>query len=298
MIKRVKYNTIDFEKYKQCLERSVQNADYAKKEFLDTVVEYRWELLVYGDYEAVMPIPLKKKLGVEFVLMPKLCQQLGVFSEKIDEQLNEQFLNFLNRSYLVFFYAFNKDNYFSTTLQAKNSYHLDRDNYDVVKKNYSVHRRRNVRIIGDLVDHLSFQDVGLEACKTFFCDNAKGIENPEQAEIYFQLMKQLCAQGLGSFAVMHYKNEIQSLVFLYQSQQTSYLSLFVNKKELVNSNFPSIMIDHCLQNFIPSRAFDFMGSMVRSVAQFNERFGAKAYSYPILSHSKLTLFKNLLITRF
>jgi hypothetical protein len=61
MIRRLKYNEIDFEKYSKCLENSAQKNWYARKEVLDQL-SGNWHILVYNDYEAVMPVPLKENL--------------------------------------------------------------------------------------------------------------------------------------------------------------------------------------------------------------------------------------------
>jgi hypothetical protein len=96
MIKRLKYNEIDFEKYTQCLENSEQRKYSASKVFLDVTSKNRWELLVYNDYEAVMPIPYVKKYGIKIVHNPMLCQQLGIFSIKDSVSVNESFvINFI-----------------------------------------------------------------------------------------------------------------------------------------------------------------------------------------------------------
>ena len=100
MIRRVKYKDIDFQKYTKCIQHSVQKNWYAGKEVLDELCG-NWEVLVYEDYKAVLPVPLKKKLGLNFVIMPLFCQQLGVFSEKDNCEINDNFLQFLKRNYWI-----------------------------------------------------------------------------------------------------------------------------------------------------------------------------------------------------
>ena len=119
MIKRLKYNEINFQKYKNCLENSVQRKYSATQEFLDITSGKQWDLLVLNDYEAVMPIPFVRKFGIKFVHNPKLCQQLGVFSKEDSAEINELFLNELNKKYFVWFYGFNDGNQFFTKLKKK-----------------------------------------------------------------------------------------------------------------------------------------------------------------------------------
>ncbi|WP_312762662.1 hypothetical protein [Epilithonimonas sp.] len=285
MIKRLKYHEIDFDKYNACIENSLQNSDYAKREFLDIVTKKSWELIIYDDYEAVMPVPLIVKFGFKIVLMPKLCQQLGIFSNQDSVYINNLFYNYLTNNYIVLFYAFNGNNEVSN-IGLKKSYIIPKDQYSEVKKRYSIHRRRNVRIIGDLENNIIFRNSLKSEDKAFFVENMKGIKKKEDASIYFDLMQTLYEQKLMNIEILEYKNQIESMAGLYCGKTNHYLSLFVNKNPLSNTNIPSIVIDNYLKKTIADQDFDFMGSDVENVAKFNERFGAIAYKYPIVSNSK------------
>ena len=97
MIRRLKYHEIDFEKYTECLEGSEQRKYSATKDFLDITSGKQWELLVYNDYEAIMPIPFVKKFAHKLVVNPKLCQQLGVFSKEDRLEINDLFFSFFEK---------------------------------------------------------------------------------------------------------------------------------------------------------------------------------------------------------
>ena len=293
MIKIVKYSEIDFARYSKCLENASQNADYADKQFLDIVSNRQWFILFYGDYEAVMPVSYVRKYGLTFILMPKLCQQLGVFSKKDDPEINQQFYDFLKQNFLVLIYAFNGDNQFNQNVQKKTSYLIKKNNYSTTKKNYSSHRRRNVRVIGELVGNINLKKEWQEQDKQFFLNNIKGTSKEKDNEHYFEIFEELLKNSIGHLRILQFKNEIQSFVYLFEGKNRRYLSLFINGYPLINPNFPSIMIDHCLQDFIEDKDFDFMGSEVENVAKFNERFGAVSYQYPLLTNDKITLLKNL-----
>ena len=293
MIRIVKYEEIDFARYSECLKNACQNTDYADKQFLDIVSKRQWFLLVDGDYEAVMPVSYVRKYGLTFILMPKLCQQLGVFSKKDDSEINQQFYGFLNQNFLVSIYAFNGDNQFNHSVQKKTSYLIKKSSYSTTKKKYSSHRRRNVRVIGDLVGNISLKKGWQERDKQFFLKNIKGTNKEKDNNQYFEIFGELLQKNIGHLRILEFKDEIQSFVYLFEGKNRRYLSLFINGYPLINPNFPSIMIDHCLQKFIEDKDFDFMGSEVENVAKFNERFGAVSYQYPLLTNGKITLLKNL-----
>ena len=232
-----------------------------------------------------MPVPLIVKFGFKIVLMPKLCQQLGIFSNQDSVYINNLFYNYLTKNYIVLFYAFNGNNEVSN-IGLKKSYIIPKNQYSEVKKRYSIHRRRNVRIIGDLEKNIIFRNSLKSEDKAFFVENMKGIKKKEDASIYFDLMQTLYEQKLMNIEILEYKNQIESMAGLYCVKTNHYLSLFVNKNPLSNTNIPSVVIDNYLKKTIADQDFDFMGSDVENVAKFNERFGAIAYKYPIVSNSK------------
>ena len=84
-IKYIHREHLDEEKYNQCIDSSLQSKIYAFSWYLDIVCD-TWDVLVLNDYEAVMPIPWRKKYGIKYVYPPFWVLQLGVFSnEVIDE---------------------------------------------------------------------------------------------------------------------------------------------------------------------------------------------------------------------
>ncbi|MFT3822367.1 MAG: GNAT family N-acetyltransferase [Chitinophagaceae bacterium] len=53
-----------------------------------------WDALVYGDYEAVMPLTWNSKWGISYLYQPAFMQQLGVFSKAfLDTSLLDEFIS-------------------------------------------------------------------------------------------------------------------------------------------------------------------------------------------------------------
>ncbi len=67
-----------------------------------------------------------RKYGVKIVHNPKLCQQLGVFSKKDDVHLNEVFLEYLEKNYLISTYQFNDINQFLREIRRKKNFYYIR----------------------------------------------------------------------------------------------------------------------------------------------------------------------------
>ena len=86
MIQYVKRQHLDVSKYDFCIENSSQSRIYAFSWYLDIVADH-WDALVLDDYEAVMPVPWKKKYGIKYVVQPYFCQQLGIFSKQNSDDM-------------------------------------------------------------------------------------------------------------------------------------------------------------------------------------------------------------------
>lgn len=52
---------------------------YATTWYLDAVTNDQWDAIISGDYEWIMPIPMKVKFGVKYLPTPLFVQQLGIF---------------------------------------------------------------------------------------------------------------------------------------------------------------------------------------------------------------------------
>lgn len=293
MIKKLKYNEIDWEKYQNCLENSEQYVFFAEKKYLDIIIGKSWQVLVYGDYNAVMPIPLVKKINISFVVMPLQTQQLGIFSKKDKAEINELFIHFLNKNYRVFYYAFNAKNKFLTQLKTKNNYRLISDSYENVKKNYSVHRRRNVRITDDLKNKIIFsENKNIENSKKFFLNNSTDVVKISLLEKMFKNMINLKNNHLLRVYDLLFNHQLVSQAYLLQSPKEEILINFMNDKDFLKYNTSSIILDQIFQKNISERNFNFHGSIIPKIAEFFRRFGAEEETYFYIENSKTQLLKS------
>ena len=62
MINYIEHKDIDFKKWDSCVANSLNRLIYGFSWYLDVVCN-DWDALVYNDYEAVFPLPKRKKWG-------------------------------------------------------------------------------------------------------------------------------------------------------------------------------------------------------------------------------------------
>ncbi|HVY74807.1 MAG TPA: hypothetical protein VG890_08265 [Puia sp.] len=86
-IEYVQRRQIDAAKWDACVSRASNRLIYAYSFYLDAMAE-NWDALILNDYEAVMPLPWRRKYSIRYLYQPPYTAQLGVFTtmNRWDEQ--------------------------------------------------------------------------------------------------------------------------------------------------------------------------------------------------------------------
>lgn len=298
MIKRLKYHEIDFEKYAQCLENSAQRKYSATKQFLDISSDKKWELLVYKDYEAVMPVPYVFKSKIKIVHNPMLCQQLGIFSREDDVEINEQFLNFLEKNYLIRIYTFNEFNHFKTSLNSKKNFLILRDNYETVYSKYSPKRKRKLRLDEEVVKKSEIRNISFSEAENFIKENFLGANKEEDVDSFILIFKKMFEANCLSFSAFYLNQRIINIIVTYFDYFTVALLGTFNDKESVKVSGASVLIDKCIEENISTKIFDFEGSELPNVEEFFRGFRPELRPYHLIEYSKKDIIKKLMSLKF
>lgn len=293
MIRRLKYSDINFEKYEACLEKSCQKNFYAQKKVLD-FLSGNWELLVYKDYEAVMPVTLTKKFGVSFVQMPLFCQQLGVFSKTDTAELTEEFLKIFRKKYRIFYYSFNEVNQFKSLKDQRSNFIIEPQDFTALRKKYFKGRKSTVKT----ASYLDFSSTELDdETLEFIRKNMKGLNKASDQKLLLDYLKFLHHENLLQLYCVCENQKLLSLACLTNKNKKLSLLCLVNENSEKNKNAPSFLINEILRTQIASNQFDFMGSTIRGIAVFFKSFGAEDRPYYFVENqrikSMLTLLKKL-----
>lgn len=291
MIRRLRYNEIDFVKYSRCLESSEQKKYSATKDFLDTTSEKQLEILVYNDYEAVMPVPFVKKYGIKIVHNPKLCQQLGIFSPKDDVQLNEAFLHFLEKNYLIRAYPLNDCNQLQTKLRLKKNFLLYPDSYEKVYARYSPKRKRKLRLDDEVVKNSEIKTISYEEAKLFIENNMIGLSKENDLPDFMRIFEASYHLNYLKFSAFFYHHKIINIIATYSDCNMVALLGTFNDKDYVKISGASVLIDTIIRETIETHIFDFEGGELPNIEEFFRGFRPELKPYAIIENSKKDLLK-------
>lgn len=294
MIKVLKYRDIDFDKYTESFQNSAQRKYSAEKEFLDITSNKNWDLLVYGDYEAVMPLPFVKRFGVKFIANPKLCQQLGIFSKNDLVKRNDEIFNYFKTNYNIIYYGFNDSNFFTTTLPQRKNYLLNPDTYDKIRQNYSPKRKRKLCIDDEKSNLISFSpNVDFAEAKIFIEKNILGAAKAEDEKDFIEILDQFFKAKKLEFYGFYFENRLVNLISIFVDKKSVALLGTFNDKEFIKLNGSSFLIDKAIEANIDTKIFDFEGSEIPSVEEFFRGFRPELKPYSIISNSKKEILENL-----
>jgi len=92
----LKHDEVDIEKWDECIAQSPNGLIYAESRFLNHMSP-GWYGIVAGDYQAVMPLCQRTKLGIRYLYQPAFCQQGGIFFKEGNlGELEAAFLPMIN----------------------------------------------------------------------------------------------------------------------------------------------------------------------------------------------------------
>lgn len=283
MIRFIPYHKIDRKKYTNRLQSSAQYRYSAELDYLEVCAGKHFGIFCKGDYEAFMPVHYKKKFGLLYVTMPRLCQQLGIYSDEDKPEINEEFLQALHNCFFVRYYAFNENNSFKSKLSAKRNYTLNTASYDEVYRRYSPKLRNKLRKKDNIKSEI--KTVTVKVCQNFIIRNFKGIPPKDIAGIMEVLngLEQVANLDVKAFYV---DGQLANLGVFYIGERSVVFLVSSNAVEYKQFAGSPILIDSVIRENIQELDFDFSGSVVPSVEEFFQGFRPEKRKYAYIFNTK------------
>lgn len=278
-LQKIKRKDLDVEKYSKAIDQALNYRIYAEAWYLDSLTKKQWECWIYSDYEAVMPVPLQYIFGIKFVTQPIYCQQLGVFyKEEISDELFQTFEKKLHK-YRVRAYHFNEEN--TERYQPKGEKRVNQlvdlnHNYEEIQQKFGKDRlkdiRRNEKLNLTLEESLDL-DTFLNLRDKYYNDLNQYSDN-RSTEKFIQILKNKKKEK--SYTLLNSSKEVIAICIFLNSDDRKILILSVRNKEIEPKGAFAYMIAMIMKNNEKKKLiFDFEGSSIKGISNFNKSFGAK-----------------------
>lgn len=284
-IKYLKHHQIDKKKWNSAVENSQNSLVYALFWFLD-IVSPDWEALIYDDYNIVMPLTWKRKMGVKYLYQPIFIQQLGIFSkEEISKEIVISFITEIDNYFKYVDIQLNCSNPDVNRggFILRNTQFIDASKpYDELYQNYKKNHKKNLQKVTDsglVINSLGNSYDFINLLRTMFIK--KGVDEIKLADIdkLKKIIDYSFAQGLGEVYFGYLDGVLCASAFFLRWQKRVIIFTALNERgRKIGAMFG--LIDKYLkvnagQNFI----FDFAGSNIPGVKYRNLGFGAQNETY-------------------
>ncbi len=280
MIRYLKHKEINKIRWDACMDAAPNGRLDAYSWWLDAVSP-NWEALILDDYRAVFPLPVKRKFGIPYLSQPPFTQQLGIFTgEAITPDLVDDFLKHIPRKFIKIDMNMNIacGNVFSgfktklCTTQALSLNTNAEQLHRTIEKGDLKRIQKQQLEVSDAITLQEAVDIASNHLPKYVSSEYL---NP------FQKMFEICAE-----------KQVAEFSGVRNPQGEWYAgAMFVNIHGRIsifsgtspngrNSGAKRLLIDAIFQKYAGQNLiFDFRGSNIPGVAQFNHSFGAKDEHY-------------------
>jgi lipid II:glycine glycyltransferase (peptidoglycan interpeptide bridge formation enzyme) len=256
---------------------------YAESWYLDLVCDQNWSAIVLNDYEAVMPLPLKSKMGLTYVQHPFWTQQLGVFSkQELTPELVASFLTNVPKKLAMVSININETNFTpNQNLASKTNLIVDlNSSFEALKSNFSSNTKRNCNKANKEGLTINFDNQNVLEFISFFKAH---IKNPV-SEFHYSCLTQIITESLqqqkGFIAFVKSENEIIAASFILKSANRIIYRTGTSNQKGKDTKAMFFLVESIIKKYADSNyLLDFEGSELEGVARFYKGFGAQKIPY-------------------
>lgn len=290
-------NTIQYLKHKEinkklwddCIDAAPNGLIYGYSVYLDNMAS-NWDGLVLNNYEAVMPLPWRKKFGFHYLYQPFLTAQLGLFGNNITATLLQEFLNAIPKQFRLWEFSLNHANLFSipsfNIYERKNFvFHLN-ESYQNLYKAYRENIKRNIKRSQQSGCYLK---TGIEVNEIINLAKQQERSSTKDFKNFERLYNHFQNKNLGkTYGIYSIKDElIASAVFLF-SHNRAYYILVGNHKNGRTLGASHALVDAFIKDYANQNLLlDFEGSDLKNLAFFYSGFGATEETYAAIKWNDL-----------
>ncbi len=292
-IKHLRNNQIDKQLWDKTLIGAKNYFITAESWFLDVTFP-NWEALVSDDYKYIMPLTVKNKYGLKYIVQPEMTQQLGVFSHK---EITTEIINLFIQKipYLSYSINLNEENFTSKSIVLPNYILNLNQGLSDIENGFSKNTKRNIQKSQNLAIKID-NNVSISEFLSFYF-TTETYYNKYTQRVVEQLVKK--GVDLGKIGIIGARNEqlklIASLAYLKQNKRIIYWLPISNKEGKEKSAMFGIMYEIIKKYSNQEILLDFEGSKIDGIARFYKGFGGIKKPYYLIEKNRpkwlINLFK-------
>ena len=293
MIHYVKREDLEVAKYNDCIENSIQSRIYAFSWYLDIVAD-NWDVLVLNDYEAVMPVPFRRKFRINYVYPPFWLLELGLFSLKDAIDYKAFFKVLFGKFKLIELRLNTKNN-----IEASESFLIEKqmqtlamqEDYETIFNAYRKDRKKDLRKSKkiNLTENWNYDTQKL--VQLFRANVGKRTPNiiDKDYKVLSNLMKICIEKEVGEvLSIYNSENKLVASAFFLKHKNEVIILVsstdFDNRKNGENT----FLIDRAIYKYQKTFGiFNFGGSSMKQIAKYFLSFGAKTVQYQQVKYNNL-----------
>ncbi len=270
---------IDAIKWDNCIVKNQLGLIYATTVYLNCMAT-NWSGLVVDDYEAIMPLPWKKTLGIPYLYTPPFTQQLGLIGNQ--NIATSQLEKAIQKLFKYGSYHFNFGNISigeQLSTKQKSNFIIDlKCDYEAIKRNYKKGFKANINRANKQSFIYIVSNNFKDAIELYRSYNLKNLQHVSDVE-YEQFLG-LCAtlvtnKQLMVRKVIDTKNELQSVVVLFKDTKRFYNIINYTSTKGRDNKSNAFLYDNLFKELAGTLTLlDFEGSDLIGVKSFYESFGS------------------------
>lgn len=288
----LKHQSIDKQKWDECIANSQQGIAYAYSWYLDAVFN-NWSALVMDDYEAVFPLTIQSKFGFSYFFNPIFAMQFGVFStQELTKEMQQRFYKSLPKGIQMYDFSVNSSNqfcpkYFRVTQKECQYVDLNAP-YNEIASNYSTNLKRNLNKAIKTNLTIRYSTSTEDVISLFQQNRGKNIKDIKHN--HYNVLNTLILNGIEKEKIKIIecyddREIIAAGFFSYANKRIIYHKGGTNNKGKKYGAM-HLIVDFLIRTHQNSDwILDFGGSSIPSVKQFNRNFSKDQYTYLQLQKS-------------
>lgn len=286
-IRFLKRSEIDDERWNECVAGSGFPAVYGQTWYLDAITGNQWSALVYGRYQAVFPLPYRRKYGFWVLYQPFFCQQLGLFALP---GVPVRYVDFLKKIPLRFIKThlhLNESVALPDGIKKRTNYMLNlKRDYHILEAAYNKDARKNLK---------KCNEAGMQVTETqnpeaviHLYREIWGSLNPHVTAEHYKLFLNACHSAMlhNSLLVLEARIEekVQGAAIFLRSAKMLHYVCAAPAESGRKWGVMHAIIDEVIKKYAGSEMIlDFEGSEIKAVADFYCKFSPEHHAYGVYS---------------